>query len=605
MWQADFVEIGLPHPMPEARLTDWQPTAELQAHLQDAIPDILQSQKEDGCFGTEPWISTDQNVLLALAAAYVLPTSDYHGSELVLEAIGRGGIALARAQDENGMWEFRKKDGSEWGPIRMPWTYSRWIRAFYHIGDQLPESVRQQWLAGLELGFSGIFTELEVIEREQISPQQVAVSHRKAAASQAHRFIRIHNIPAHHAMALAFAGKSFNRPAWRQRAAEYLRAVAAAQSAHSWWEEHGGPVVAYNFVYAEALGIYLSLTGDETVRPALERAAQYHAEFTYPDGSAVETVDGRNPYAAGIRLGNNGFSLTPAGRGWLARQHRLFLQEGGIFDADHAATMLLYGGQGPISPPAGEYESHVYRMGDMANTWRSKPWFICYSAIVTDLSAGRFGQDRQNFVSLYHDRTGLIVGGGNTKLQPLWSNFTVGDTALLAHVAGDEDPDFSARAGLLHVPDTAQLDSSGDLTRLRLHYGAAICSIALTQTGEDEMRIELGQYSNDQDKQCNSATDQVQAHLTLMPSLGELLHASNGSESLLGNTSVVIEADENGWIEHGDWRLTLPAGSRCSWPVLPHNPYRKDGLAMIDEARIVISVPLPDQATRSVTLSVS
>ena len=75
---------------------------------------------------------------------------------------------LLRAQDENGMWKFRKKDGAEWGPIRMPWTYSRWIRAFYHIGDQLPESVRQQWLAGLELGFSGIFTELQVIEREQI-----------------------------------------------------------------------------------------------------------------------------------------------------------------------------------------------------------------------------------------------------------------------------------------------------------------------------------------------------------------------------------------------------------------------------------------------------
>ena len=83
----------------------------------------------------------------------------------------------------------------------------------YHIGDQLPESVRQQWLAGLELGFSGIFTELQVIEREQISPQQVAASRRKAEASQAYRFIRIHNIPAHHAMALAFAGKSFNRPA--------------------------------------------------------------------------------------------------------------------------------------------------------------------------------------------------------------------------------------------------------------------------------------------------------------------------------------------------------------------------------------------------------
>jgi hypothetical protein len=588
----------------EDPLTDWQPGAELLAHLDEAIPAILESQKEDGCFGSEPWISTDQNVLLALAAAFALPASQYHGSEDVLEAIGQGGIALAQAQDENGMWEFRKKDGSEWGPIRMPWVYSRWMRAFYHVGDQLPESVRQQWLAGLELGFSGIFEELQIVEQEQMSTQQVAEARREAAASQAYRFVRIHNISAHHAMGLAFAGKVFERPVWTERAAAYLRAVAEAQSEFGWWEEHGGPVVAYNFVYAEALGIYLSLTGDEAVRPALERAAQYHAEFTYPDGSAVETVDGRNPYMTGIKLGNNGFALTPAGRGWLARQHRLFLQQGGVFDADYAATMLLYGGQGPVSPPAGERESHVYHMGDMASTKRRKPWFVCCSAIATELSAGRFGQDRQNFLSLYHDRAGLIVGGGNTKLQPLWSSFTVGDTALLEHVPGDEDPDFSVRPGLLHVPDRAQLDSSGEDIRLQLDYGATECSIVLVQEGEDEMRIELAQRTDERAKATNSAGP-VQAHLTLMPRIGQPLRAHDGSELALGASEIIIDAVEGGWIEHGNWRLTLPSGSRCCWPVLPHNPYRKDGLATIEEARLVVSIPLPDESSRSLKLAVT
>ena len=33
---------------------------------------------------------------------------------------------------------------------------------------------------------------------------------------------------------------------------------------------------------------------------------------------------------------------------------------------------------------------------------------------------------------------GVFLGGGNTKLQPLWSTFTVGDVSLLKHKPGDE-----------------------------------------------------------------------------------------------------------------------------------------------------------------------
>ncbi len=469
---------------------DWYPEEQLLSHLGNAVPGILESQSPNGEFGTAPWISTDQNVLLALAAAYTLPASRHYGDDSLLDAIGRGGVALAEAQDDSGMWEFRKKDGSEWGPIRMPWSYSRWMRAYHH----------------------------------------------------------------------------------------------------------GGPVVAYNFVYVDALGVYLTLTGDEAVRPALERAARYHAEFTYPDGSAVETVDGRNPYAAGVRLGNSGFTKTAAGRGFLQRQHRLFLEGGGTFDADYAALQLLYGEGGTTSVPAGERQSHDYRMGDMARTVRRRPWFVCLSAIATEIPVGRFGQDRQNFLSLYHDRVGLILGGGNTKLQPLWSSFTVGDTSLLRHQSGDEDPDFSARAGLLHVPDAATLGEDEETPSVTLRYGATVCQIRVNHRGEDEVELELSQDGDASD---------VEAHVTLLAQLDQSLRADDGTEWILGEKDVVVEGSDGGWIEQGGWHLSLPAGSRCTWPVLSHDPYRKDGQATLDKARIVVTVPLPDDLPRRLTLTVS
>lgn len=577
-------------------MSTWHPAAELLTHLDDAIPDILASQSPSGHFGSQPWISTDQNVLLALAAVCSLPQSRFHGSAEVLDAIGRGGLALADEQDANGMWEFRKKDGSEWGPIRMPWAYSRWMRAYYHVGERLPEDVRQRWEVGLKLGFSGIYDELEIVDTEQMSEAQVVIERKRVAASQAYRFVRIHNIPAHHAMALAFAGQVFDRPDWRERASVYLRAVAEAQSPHGWWAEHGGPVVAYNFVYVEALAIYQTLTGDDAVRPALEQAARYHAEFTYPDGSAVETVDGRNPYKGGVHIGNSGFALTAAGRGWLARQHRLFLQDGGVFDADYAANMLLYGGQGGATEaPAGDRETHAHRMGDMALTMRRQPWFACLSAIATDIPLGRFGCDRQNFLSVYHDDVGLIVGGGDTKLQPLWSSFTVGDTSLLAHTPGDEEPDFSRRGGLWHTPHAAQLDDGDETPSVRLCYGDNVeCRIQLHVVDDGHMRIELSQ---------TGGVDQVQAHLTMWPAPGTQLRTHAGRHGL-DDAEICIDGTEEGWIEHNGWRLQLPAGSRCQWPALPHNPYRKDGHATSEEGRIVLSLALPEGEPRSVSLMI-
>ena len=48
----------------------WAPEPQLVADLDEAVPAILATQKDNGQFGTEPWISTDQNVLLSLAAAW-------------------------------------------------------------------------------------------------------------------------------------------------------------------------------------------------------------------------------------------------------------------------------------------------------------------------------------------------------------------------------------------------------------------------------------------------------------------------------------------------------------------------------------------------------
>lgn len=514
------------------------------------VPEILASQDpKTGRFGTGIWIVNDQNVVLALAAAWSTPgpKNPHYHSARVLDAILAGGDALIDDQDAEGKWEFRKKDGSTWGKIFMPWTYSRWIRAYALVRESMPAGRRARWDKALRLGYGGIAREL-------------------AAA-------RLHNIPAHHAMGLYFAGQVFGQPEWKQQAADYLRRIAASQHPDGYWKEHFGPVVLYGYVYVDALGVYLHASKDASVLPVLARSAVFHSHFTYPDGTDVETIDERNPYHAAVRLPNAGFTATPEGRAYAARQLAAWK---GRIPADEAALLLLYGTEGEPAPVARRDGDFDYTLGKAdAAVRRRGPWFVVASALVAPPHGNRWGQDRQNFVSVFHDAAGLILGGGNTKLQPRWSNFTLGDVSLLQHKPGDEKPNFLAPRGLVHVPGAAKLLGGGRLG-VELDYAG--------KRGVVEVEIRTPErlvYT----VSCDPA---LAAHVTLLPRVGEALEAASGRKTVLGAEALEWSGEE--WIRHGGVRVALPQGATLRWPVLPHNPYRKDGRAETEEGRLVIDL---------------
>src|SRR4051812_17504921 len=168
----------------DARANDvWHFKQELLPQLVKQVPKLLKSQdKKTGRFGEGIWIVTDQNLIYPLAVAWATAdnrNSYYHSPE-VLEAIIAGGDALIADQDARGMWVFRKKDGSTWGDIYMPWTYSRWVRAYALIRDAMPRDRREKWEKALQLGYDGIY-------RTQVTGKSKD---------------EVQNIPAHHAMGL-------------------------------------------------------------------------------------------------------------------------------------------------------------------------------------------------------------------------------------------------------------------------------------------------------------------------------------------------------------------------------------------------------------------
>jgi hypothetical protein len=561
LWSISFQALSAQGGSPE-----WRFKSEFWPELVRSVPDILRSQDlRTGRFGTGIWIVNDQHPIFPLAAAWALPhpSNPYYHREDVLEAVMAGGDALIDDQDERGMWVFRKKDGSTWGKIYQPWTYSRWIRAFALIRDAMPVERRKRWEKALALGYGGI--------------SETALD-------------RIHNIPAHHAMGLYLAGKVLDRPEWCDQAKEFIARICASQNPGGYWPEHSGPAVSYNYVYSDAAGVYYAMSGDRTVLPALNRASVFHATFTYPDGSPVETIDGRNPYHAGVRLGTVGFTFSTEGRTFLLRQWRRLLKAGGKLGADDAASFILYGEEGTVEIPLPEPAEFRSVLGENnALVHRRAPWFASLSAFHHPVTESRWGQDKQNLVSLFHDRAGLIVGGGNTKLQPRWSTFSVGDTSLLFHRPGDTRPKFTPPPGLAHVPTEAELVPDG--TGLKLSYGSEQCRMEMDISDVRQARLTY--------ETTGASGQPVEAHVTLLPHLGEAWQTASGRRGTLAEEPFRLAAGEAGeWFGHHGWRISIPAGASVVWPVLPHNPYREDGRASAEEGLIVIVLPFSEKVRR-------
>jgi hypothetical protein len=528
------------------------------ADLVAQVPKVLASQdRKTGRFGQGIWIVRDQNVILPLAVAwsYKDARNPYYHSRDVIEALMAGGDALVADEDENGEWEYRTKDGAEWGKDRMPWTCSRWIRAYMLIRDTMPPDRRTRWKKGLLLAYTGIARE---VSRS-----------------------RVHNIAAHHAMGLYFAGQVFDKPEWCALARNYMRKVVAGQYPEGYWSEHEGPVVQYGFIYVDALGIYEAVSRDEEVLPALRKAAIFYTYFTYPDGSAVETIDERNFYHSRVRPPNVGFTFSPEGRTYVARQLARFKEP---LPADDAALLLMWGQEGEGAGRDIAASDFDYVLGDgEAAVRRRGPWFLVISALTASLRESRWIQDRQNFVSVYHDNTGLIVGGGNTKLQPSWSNFTLGDLNLWqpspipqrAH--GESNPKFTPPPGLRHVPVAAKLLTGGAFG-VALDYGDARGEVRLDVLGPDRLAYTV------------SGDPALAAHITFLPHLGKLLASASGRRAVLGPGAFMWN-DPGAWIEQAGWRVLLPSSTTVRWPLLPRNPYVMDLHGEPADGRIVVDVP--------------
>jgi hypothetical protein len=402
-------------------------------------------------------------------------------------------------------------------------------------------------------------------------------------------------------MAAFRAGQILGRNDWLQAGQRMIHLAVEAQRPQGYWEEHGGPTTSYNLVYLHAIGLYYFFSGDASVLECLRRGTNFHIRYTYPDGCMVETIDGRVKYHHNvIESAYPAFSLFPEGRRFVRFLVENLLRQRATSPEPHV-TYIITGGE--RKPSGGNFglstrlasalahyqtgpEGHIpqedddYYIHDEGHALirRQDGWFTCVSGFVVPAVESRWGLDRQAFCSVWHDQAGLIVGGGNAKSQPAFSNFVFN---------GDDTSGY--------LPDRAQLRTASQRDTVELNYGSHLASLAVEVVDETRLKLQL--------QSADAARNEVgQLMFRLAP--GDTLHTAAGDEYQVDETPLAISAEQaGGSVSNANWRIHLPAGSHLQWPVAPFNPYAADGAAPIEEAVAVLTL-VPGTNSGQVTIEI-
>src|SRR5262245_2217632 len=213
----------------------------------------------------------------------------------------------------------------------------------------------------------------------------------------------------------------FQHKEWETLGARAMHRLAAdEQTADGYWGEHSdnGPATGYNYLTLTGVALYWEHSRDKSALEALRRATTFHTHFTWPDGTPVETINGRNRYGGGSAWGHFGFSHFPEGRRYvefLADFRRVEKLDGGGTSVaqglGRVAQNALYYHEGPTQPIPLDRPRFAYQMKVPAGMRKSGPWLVCLSGLIDPPIESQFTLDRQGHLSIFHQKLGLIITG--------------------------------------------------------------------------------------------------------------------------------------------------------------------------------------------------
>jgi len=497
----------------------------------------------------------------ALMAAAVLyakphPANRAHGDRPMLDlAIALGD--LFATESEQG--RYQKILNDDWG------TYM-WLEAYRLLMPKLGTERQDRWRRALRHDVQQVFDEMLPrvdFPRYQSPYIRTSTNHFSLWASTVY-----------------LAGRVFQQEEWKRVGGRVLHRLASEeQTPDGYWGEltDNGPATGYNALTTSGVALYWEHSGDTAALEAVRRATSFQIDFTWPDGTLVETINGRNRHGTVSPWAHFAFSNFADGRGY-ARFLTGFFKEGALQERSRGvaqnlgriAQNALYYHEGPCDAIPQERPAYVHQMTVAAGIRKTGPWTACLSGLIDPPVANQFVLDRQGHLSIFHERCGLIITGANSKHQAELAT-------LLEKTA----------AGTRCVPLSSRLFLSAEQDRLALAYDTVFCELDLRAPSATKMPFRFTIIEANP-KRLEELTLTLQ--LCLKP--GKLLETAR-SRRIVGPTRIELGPEEiGGVIRHGGWTLKVDPSARLVWPVYPFNPYSNGPETELRYAVGALSIPI-------------
>lgn len=373
------------------------------------------------------------------------------------------------------------------------------------------------------------------------------------------------------------AGRVLPKKEWETLGARALHRLAVEeQTADGFWGEFTdhGPATGYNYLTMCCVALYWEHSHDKDALAALRRATDFHKNFTWPDGTPVETINGRNRHWAVSAWGQFGFSHWPDGRRYAAFLAGFFTA-GKVSSRDlgRLAQSALYYHEGPTVAIPQEQPDSVYQMKVPAGIRKTGPWIVCLSGLIDTPIDSQFTLDRQGHLSIYHEKAGLIVTGANSKNQPELATFL------------EKTKDRTTT-----IPLSSRLRMNDERDRLGLGYSTFFAEAEVPKPTEQQLKFRFAITETGRGR-----LQDVRLNLQLVLKAGEALETAT-TKVVLDDKRVELAPNQiGGWIRHRGWTLNVDPTARLVWPILPFNPYRNAPETDMRYAVGVLSVPLKVQ----------
>jgi hypothetical protein len=437
---------------------------------------------------------------------------------------------------ENEKGKFKPRLDSDWD------TYT-WLEAYRITQRELDPGRRERWKRAL---------------LENIAPLEIGTS------------------PNHYAQwaeLLYLAGLVFDKPGWTKLGGSILHRFAVEQTPDGFWGEHSraGPTIGYDHLTLSAIATYWEHSKDPVACEALRRSLTFHENFTYPDGTPVETINDRNRYWGVSPWAQFAFSNFADGRRYAEfltgffDPAKLTMDELGRISQD-----ALYYHEGPTAPIPQDRDAFVEKMHIPASMRKAGPWTVCLSGIIaTQAPLSQFYLDRQSNLSIFNSSAGLIVTGANSKNQPQLATFR--------EKIGDR---------LFYLPQSSRLQLSDARDRLSLAYNTFFSDLYVEPASARELKLRFVITGK------GTPPEEAFVTLQLVLKAGEALRTAKTNITLTAEPVNLGPAEIGGTISHHGWTLTVDPSARLIWPVYPFNPYANGQETTLDHAVGALSVPL-------------